>query len=229
MERYMLLDGIDTRTYGVRVMNLPPVQVPMKRAQLVQVPGRSGFLTNWDGDYEALTKMVGLFYAGNDPDDVARRLQGATRATFSNEPDKEYRVYPQTSEIPLTRMLSTWHRFDYELLCDPLKRELAPARVTVTAPPVVLVNPGNHPACPTIEITGTGDVDLIVGDQEIALTDIGPAITIDGELLDCYQGGVGANNKMTGGFPEIRPGEPVQITWTGSVTQVTVKPNWRWV
>lgn len=229
MERYMLLDGIDTRTYGVRVMNLPPIQVPMKRAEMIQIPGRSGFLTNWDGSYEALSRAVGLFYNGNNPGDVARRLQDATRAVFSNEPDKEYVVYPQIEGAALARIIAAWHRFDLPLLCDPLKREIAPAIIKATAPPIALLNPGNHPAYPTIKLTGTGNVTLNVGTQAITLTDIGPAITVDGELLDCYQGSTGVNNKMAGDFPVILPGEAVSITWTGTVTAAEIKPNWRWV
>ena len=228
MERYMLLDGVDTRTYGVLVMNLPPVQVPAKRAELITVPGRSGFLTNWDGSYEALNKTVGLFYKGNDIDYVARWLQDATRAVFSNEPDKEYLLYPQAGN-DLMRMIATWHRFELPLICDPLKREIVPTVIQATTSPVMLINPGNHTARPTIELTGTGDVTLVVGDQEITLTDIGPSITVDGELLNCYQGDTSANLKMTGDFPEIQPGESVSIAWTGSVTRVENKPNWRWV
>lgn len=228
MERYMLLNGVDTREYGVRVMNLPPVQVPAKRARLVQVPGRSGFLTDWDGSYEALNKIVGLFYNGAEPDYVAQRLQEAARATFSNESDKEYKVYPQVAGTALARVIAKWHRFELPLVCDPLKREVSPAVVVTDTSPVVLINPGNHKAHPTIKITGTGNVALTVGAQEITLTDIGPGITIDGDMLECYQT-VNANNKMTGDFPVIEAGEMVEINWTGMVTRVEIKPNWRWV
>jgi phage-related protein len=229
MERWIMLDGVDTREYGVRVMNLPPVAIPQERATLTAIPGRSGYLTYRDGAYETISRAAGLFYNGPRPDHIARVLQGATRAIFSNEPDKEYKLYPAQMQTDITRVIAEWHRFTFDFLCDPEKREAAPTRITATAPPVVLVNPGNRPARPTIELTGTGNVTLTVGEYEIELADIGTHITVDGDLLDCHQSGTNANLKMTGLFPVIEPGETVEISWTGSVTKVSVWPNWRWV
>jgi len=229
MERWIMLDGVDTREYGVRVLNLPPVTIPQERVTLTAIPGRSGYLTHRDGSYEAISRVAGLFYNGPRPDHVARVLQAATRAIFSNEPDMEYLLYPQQAQTDLARIIAQWHRFAFDMLCNPEKREAAPTYITAAAPPVILVNPGNRPASPTIELTGTGNVTLTVGEYEIELADIGTHITVDGGLMECYQDGINANLKMTGQFPVIQPGETVEISWTGSVTKVKIWPNWRWV
>jgi phage-related protein len=222
---YILIDGIDTQEYKLRVTELPPIQIPQKRVERILIPGRSGYLTHWDGSFEDVIKTAGLFYNGTNPEQIARLILEGSTITFSNEPEFVY-DYGLDITTDLTKTISTWHQFFIQFICNPVKREIYPPNIIANSP-ITLISPCNHPAYPTIKLTGTGDVTLKVGEQEIELEDISPSITIDGWLMECYQESL-ANNKMTGAFPVINAGESVFIEWTGSVTEIEIKPNWRW-
>ncbi len=224
---YVLIDGTDTQEYGMRVTAIPPIQIAQKRVELLTIPGRSGYLTQWDGSYEEMIKPVGFFYRDPFPERIAQFILEGKTIMFSNEPDKVY-DYRLDITTDLIKTISTWHQFDVQFICNPIKREASPQEVAAVEP-FALTSPCNHPAYPTITLTGSGDVTLTVGDQVIELTDIGPEIVIDGDLMECYQGDELANDKMSGDFPVINPGETVDISWTGSVTAVEILPNWRWV
>ncbi len=225
---YVLIDGMDTEEYKLRVTSLPSIQIAQKRVQLITIPGRSGYLTQWDGSYEEVVKTTAFFYKDKFPEQIAQMILEGRTITFSNEPDKvyDYRIDISTD---LIKTISPWHQFEVQFICNPVKREHNPEIITASASPIRLISPCNHPAYPTFTLTGTGNVELAVGGQEISLTDISPSITIDGDLMDCYQGTALTNGKMTGDFPVIDPGETIDIGWTGSVSKIEVLPNWRWV
>ncbi len=225
---YILIDGADTQTNKLRVTALPPIQIAQKRVQLITIPGRSGYLTQWDGSYEEVVKTGGFFYDGPFPEHIAQIILGGSTVTFSNEPDKvyDYRIDIATD---IVNTIATWHQFEVQFICNPVKRELDQQSITAVTSPVTLISPCNHPSYPTIKLTGSGNVTLTVGDQEISLTDIDPEIVIDGDLMDCYKNGVLASDKMTGNFPIIEAGETINIGWDGSVTKLEISPNWRWV
>ncbi len=225
---YILIDGTDTQENKLRVSALPSIQIAQKRVQLITIPGRSGYLTQWDGSYEEVIKPVSFFYRDPFPEHIAQLILEGRTITFSNEPDKVY-DYRLDITTDLINTISTWHQFEVQFICNPIKREISPASILASSQPLLLVSPCNHPAYPTIRLTGNGAVTLTVGNHEISLMDIGPKIVIDGDLMECYQAGTLADNKMSGGFPVINPGEAVSIGWTGNVTNVEVSPNWRWV
>ena len=47
-------------------------------------------------------------------------------------------------------------------------------------------------------------------------------------MQEAYSGTTGMNNAMSGEFPLLKPGMNA-ISWTGEVTKVEVKPNWRYL
>ena len=53
-------------------------------------------------------------------------------------------------------------------------------------------------------------------------------IVIDSVLQKAYQGTTLMNDHMNGEFPVLKPGANA-ISWTGTVTKVVVRPNWRYL
>ena len=51
---------------------------------------------------------------------------------------------------------------------------------------------------------------------------------IDSVLQEAYQGTTLMNDHMNGEFPVLKPGANA-ISWTGTVTKVVVRPNWRYL
>ena len=54
------------------------------------------------------------------------------------------------------------------------------------------------------------------------------SITLDSELQESYTGTTSMNSAMSGEFPILKPGMNA-ISWSGEVTKVEVKPNWRYL
>lgn len=66
----------------------------------------------------------------------------------------------------------------------------------------------------------------MVGTTIVELENISGGIIIDSVLQEAYQGSTLMNDHMNGEFPVLKPGSNA-ISWTGTVTQIVVKPNWR--
>ena len=50
MTDYFIWNGVDCRTKGIHVSELPPITIPLERSKQTNVPGRPGSLTQLEGD-----------------------------------------------------------------------------------------------------------------------------------------------------------------------------------
>ena len=100
--------------------------------------------------------------------------------------------------------------------------------MTLTASTSTIDNPGSVYSEPVITVYGTGDITLMVGTVIVELEGISGSITLDSELQEAYSGTTSMNSAMSGEFPILKPGMNA-ISWTGEVTKVEVKPNWRYL
>ena len=57
---------------------------------------------------------------------------------------------------------------------------------------------------------------------------IGPATTIDSVIEEVYSGQTNRNGVfVASGYPRFEPGVN-DISFTGSISKIVIKPNWRW-
>ncbi len=68
----------------------------------------------------------------------------------------------------------------------------------------------------------------MVGTMIVELTDVSQNIVINSALKEAYKGNALMNDHMSGDFPVLKPGLNA-FSWSGNVTQVVVKPNWRYL
>ena len=102
------------------------------------------------------------------------------------------------------------------------------ADITITTSGSTITNPGSVYSEPIITVTGSGDITLMVGTTIVELTDVAQNIVINSVLKEAYKGTALMNDHMSGDFPVLKPGQNA-ISWSGNVTQVVVKPNWRYL
>ena len=98
--------------------------------------------------------------------------------------------------------------------------------MTITTSGDTITNPGSVYSEPLITVYGSGDITLMVGTTIVELTDVSGSIVINSVLQEAYKGTTLMNDHMSGDFPALKPGLN-GISWTGTVTQVVVTPNWR--
>ena len=150
---------------------------------------------------------------------------------FSNEPDKyyRYRVLAQIDFEKLIRFRTATVTFHVQ----PYKYKANENPATASGGTSLTVkNAGNTVAKPKITITGSGNINVSLnGEQMFAIT-LGDEgyITIDTEAMEAYRGGTLKNRLVTGDYDnfELAVGDNV-ISWSGTVSQVTVERYSRWI
>ena len=224
----MKLNGIDISEYGLYLLKMPPVIKPPKRVRRITIPGRSGHLTEWSGDYESYTKEPELYCAEADLQTALEALRNATCIEFDNEQGFVYDVSAD-EVIEAAVEGGVWYRITARYFTQPLKRQAAET-IYKDATSYTITNPGNEPAYPKLVITGAGAKTVTIGTQTIPISfaTLGETITIDalnGQIYD--EAGNNAWNKVTGDLPVI-PVSTSAITISTTASALTVYPNWRW-
>jgi len=217
---------VDLWDLGFRVLRLPPLEIPEVITDGIVIPGRSEALLDSHEQMKDLRKTAELSYVGNDVMSAVWNLVEAKRVQFGNE--KQF-VYLSSGRAAQTvdRLILDWHRFSFNWVVKPLKRESDPA--VIVGKSTEATNPGNWYSEPTIKL-GVGterDLTVTVGDQVIELTGVEGEIVIDSEAKMVTENGVAIDHKMSGDFPRIEAGATVVLTCPEADTMQTV-PNWRW-
>ena len=98
----------------------------------------------------------------------------------------------------------------------------------VAASGTVITNPGSVYSEPILTVTGSGNIMPMVGMTIVEPENISGNIVIDSVLQEAYQGTTLMNDHMNGEFPVLKPGANA-ISWTGMMTKVADRPNWRYL
>ena len=232
MNDYFIWNSMDCRTYGIHVIDQPPVTIPQERSTQTNVPGRPGSLTQLEGEdvYDDMILTAQCFIS--DPAQIpaiAAWLKGKGTVTFANRTGGHYNARI-SNQIPFEKVLrgNPHCSFAVNFRCFPFWYQDNAADVTITTSGTAITNPGSVYSDPVITVTGSGDITLMVGTTIVELTGVSGSIVIDSVLKEAYKGTTLMNDHMSGDFPVLKPGQNA-ISWTGTVTQVTVKPNWRYL
>lgn len=153
MQSYFIWNGVDSRNKGIILSHAAPLIRPEERAAHVQIPGRSGDLTEIEGDdvYNSYIQTLGISVTSADRVHGAFRwLRGDGFVTFSGEPAKKQaaRVIGAVTLEKVSRNMDHW-RGQVQFYCQPLKQMLAETPVTLTAGGTILNN-GDVDAYPII-------------------------------------------------------------------------------
>jgi phage-related protein len=137
------------------------------------------------------------------------------------------------AQMSLEKILANHEHRDFIIpfVCQPFKHLVTPAsNIEITASGGTITNPGTVASLPIILVEGTGTIGLTIGGTAIEIDGSANGIIIDCTIPDCFSfdRSVLMNSYMTGEFPTIPPGTSY-VTWTGTVTKVTITPNWRWL
>lgn len=217
--------------YGIHVTEQPPLTIPSERATFTNVPGRSGSLTTLEGDdvYDDLLLTASCFIA--DPSRIpaiAAWLKGSGTVTFANRQGGFYHARI-VNQIPFEKILrGNPHRaFAVNFRCKPFWYQAGVEPITLTTSGTFITNPGSVFSEPVITVYGSSEVTLMVG-MTITEMDITGSITLDTPLMEAYSGSTSMNNRMSGDFPTLLPGQNA-VSWTGNVSRLVIQPNWRYL
>ncbi len=232
MKDYIIWKGINSRTVGITVTELPEIILPEERVTFTDIPGLSGSLAQTEGVdvYKDITLTVKCYC----PDPtlaavamIAAYFRGAGRLELPNRPDGYYEARV-VNQIPFAKILrgNSPRTFTVNFRCKPFLHVYEGENEQTVISGDFLHNPTGVQAKPLITITGSGDITLLVGTQIIQLNGIEDGIVLDSELQEAYWENVLKNSCMTGEFPVLGEGNTA-VSWTGgNVTSVSVIPRW---
>ena len=232
MTDYFIWNGVDCRQYGIHVSELPPITIPLERSTQTNVHGRPGSLTQLEGEdvYDDMILTATCFIS--DPAQIpaiAAWLKGSGTVTFANRTGGHYNARI-ANQIPFEKVLrgNPHCTFAVNFRCYPFWYQENVSDVTITTSGDTITNPGSVYSEPLITLTGSGDITLMVGTTIVELTDITTGIVLDCSLKEAYLGTTLMNDHMSGDFPVLKPGLNA-ISWSGNVTRIVIKPNWRYL
>ena len=232
MRDYITWKGINSRTVGITVTELPEIILPEERVTFTDIPGLSGSLTQTEGTdvYKDITLAVKCYLSSPTPQAVqaiAGYFRGGGRLELPSRPDGYYEARV-VNQIQFAKILrgNAPRSFTVNFRCKPFLRLYSGEAEQEVTSGSFLLNPSGIQAKPLISITGSGEIMLLVGTRIIQLSGIESGIVLDSELQEAYYGNELKNTHMTGEFPVLGPGNTA-ISWTGgNVTRVTVTPRW---
>ena len=222
-------NGVRCTQYGIHVLEQPPVTIPSERVAFTDVPGRSGSLTQLEGDdvYDDMVLTATCLIA--DPSripEIAAWLRGSGTVTFANRQGGFYHARV-VNQIPFEKILrGNPHRsFAINFRCKPFWYLSDVGLITLTTSGTFITNPGSVASEPVITVYGYGEITLMVG-MTITELEITDKITLDTPLMEAYSGSTSMNSCMSGDFPSLLPGKNA-VSWSGNVSRVEIQPNWR--
>ena len=232
MTDYFIWNGVDCRTKGIHVSELPPITIPLERSKQTIVPGRPGSLTQLEGDdvYDDMILTATCFIV--DPAQIpaiAAWLKGKGTVTFANRTGGHYNARI-ANQIPFEKVLrgNPHCSFAVNFRCYPFWYQENVSDVTITTSGDTITNPGSVYSEPLLTINGSGDITLMVGTTIVELTNISGSIVLDCALKEAYKGTALMNDHMSGDFPVLKPGMN-GISWSGNVTSIVISPRWRYL
>lgn len=232
MRAWFRWKGVKCTAIGVIANVLPEITMPLERVSYTSVPGRSGTLTQTEGEdvYDDIVLTVECSVEnGKRLGEVMRYLKGADQVEFSNRPGGFY--YARVSnQIPFEKILRGRpnRRFAVSFRCKPFWYVSEEADVEMNEIGWV-ENEGSVYAEPIITVRGSGDGVLLVGENMIELKGMEGEIIIDSTLQEVYDAqGESKNACMTGEFPRLAVGRN-EIGWSGGITGVTIRKNTRYL
>ena len=222
-------NGVRCTQYGIHVLEQPPVTIPSERVAFTDVPGRSGSLTQLEGDdvYDDMVLTVTCLIA--DPSripEIVAWLRGSGTVTFANRQGGFYHARV-VNQIPFEKILrGNPHRsFAINFRCKPFWYLSDVEPITLTTSGTFITNPGSMASEPLITVYGSGEITLMVG-MTITELEITDKITLDTPLMEAYNSSTSMNSCMSGDFPQLLPGKNA-VSWSGNVSKVEIQPNWR--
>lgn len=156
-QNYFVWKGIDSRSMGIILSDPVPIIRPEERVEHIQIPGRSGDLTELEGEavFNSYIQTVSLIVRGGYRiREIYNWLRGSGYVTFSGDPDKRQpaRVVGAVTLTKHSRNLDMWVG-EVQFYCQPMKERLEDKSETFTAAGTWIWNRGDVIAKPLYKLT----------------------------------------------------------------------------
>ena len=215
---YFIWKNEDCRSKGIRLATPIPIVRPEERVKHVEIPGRSGDLTQLEGEniFNSYIQTASIMVPGwYHIREVYSWLRGSGFVTFHGEPDRRQmaRIIGAITLNKHSHNLDWWVG-EVQFYCQPLKELLSEPLVTVTSSGTVVENIGDVDCKPRILATASGtEMTININGRELTISDLtsGQNYLIDCDIMDVLTADetdvLTANSE--GDFPILERGDNV--------------------
>ena len=233
---FLTYNGRRSLDYGLMVTGKTAFNGAQRDVTVVQVPGRDGDLIIDNGRYKNVPIKYDLaIVPGMAPFGFAELAQiikdwllpgtGYYQLWDTYDP-RYYRLGAYTGNVDIEQELTSLGSCSLSFDCKPFRYSVAGQQAITLTSAGALYNGEAYASKPYIKVTGSGDITLTINGTDYELEDVDAYIELDSELMNAYKGAINQNSKMTSvDFPKLVPGLN-SISWTGTVTSVSIVPRW---
>ena len=214
-QSFFIWKNKDCRSMGVWLQGPVPIVRPEERVNHVEIPGRSGDLTELEGAevYNSYIQTATILVKGGfHVRDVYNWLKGSDFVTFSGERDRKQKARI-IGAITLNKHSYNldWWVGEVQFYCQPLKQLLTETPVEITTSGSAVMNTGDVNASPRIVAKASGTTVVITaGGNTLTLTGTvsGTSYIIDSETMEVTSadGTTILTKNSSGSFPILLPG-----------------------
>lgn len=231
------IDGVSCKDVRLKFDKVPLIPAAKQRIETYSVPGYGQDVTVQTADFDDIPlTLTGYLIGGTTIQDVYDWIRSGSKLVLSTQPGV-YAVIKSIGEIAPSREGWNAHKIDIPLTLSPFKYRVDNAAVELTESPAEVQTVGNVYSFPEYVLTGTsGTVTLTVNGTTLTITDAPNNVHIDTDAQTIYTINNGTVQSImestTGNFWEMLlvPGSvPNAISWTGTVSSVSIVKNERWV
>ncbi len=215
---YFIWKNEDCRSKGIRLAGPVSIVRPEERIEHVQIPGRSGDMTQLEGEniFNSYIQTATILVPGwFNVREVHNWLRGSGYVTFHGEPDRKQmaRVIGAITLDKHSHNLDWWVG-EVQFYCQPLKELLEESVLTVTPAGSVIQNLGDVASKPRILATASDEeMTITVNSQVLTITGLvsGRSYIIDSDIMDVLN--ADETEVLTafseGDFPVLEPGDNI--------------------
>ena len=214
-QSFFIWKNKDCRSMGVWLQGPVSIVRPEERVNHVEIPGRSGDLTELEGAevYNSYIQTATILVKGGfHVREVYNWLKGSDFVTFSGERDRKQKARI-IGAITLNKHSYNldWWTGEVQFYCQPLKQLLKEVPVEITTSGDTVANSGDVTASPRIIATASGtSVVIAAGGNTLTLTGTvsGTKYIIDSEMMEVtsFDGTTILTKNSSGSFPILLPG-----------------------
>lgn len=234
MRHYFTFNGTSSEAFGVWLEKEPETILGNVRAETQTVMGSAKVLHFTEGpdamDPVAISLDLCMMDATAERiDALFAWLRGSGDLTTDYDAGHYWRGAMVTNQVAFTRVFRgpRAYTFTAEFEAEAHRYRL-PVVAAYEISQGLIENPGTAPAEPLIKITGSGDIDLMIGTSTLTIDGVDGYCMVDCEAQMVYKGDVNMGAAVTrlGDWPTI-PAAGCMINWSGTVTKVEITPRWR--
>ena len=236
MMHTLIYNGRRSLDYGLMVTGKTVYNGAQRDVTVIEVPGRDGNLIIDNGRYKNVPIRYDLaIVPGMTPFDFAELAQiikdwllpdAGYHELWDDYDPRYYRLGAYTGSVDIEQELTSLGSCSLSFDCKPFRYSVEGQQAVTLTAAGTLYNGEVYASKPYIKVTGSGDITLTINGTDYELDDVDGYIELDSELMDAYKGTSNQNSKLTAGdFPKLIPGLN-SISWTGTVTSVSIVPRW---